>query len=172
MSNNCQTNSLNIDTQNRNHYTLVTVCNWKAYQGRDTHLTPNRHPNDTYKNDKNDKKYSPNSIELELSQFLLDLILERKPDHRKPSLQKWAIHIDRMIRLDNRDPERIRAVIRWCQQNDFWQNNIRSTEKLRKQFDSLELQMGKTGPEKAKPLYRLANGETPADKLRRERMGA
>ena len=46
-----------------------------------------------------------------------------------------------MIRLDKRKPERIEAVIRWCQQDPFWQSNILSAETLRKQFDRLELRM-------------------------------
>ena len=136
----------NVTTQNCTHYTLVTVCNWLSFQCGNTQVTPKEHPSNTDKNVKNVKKvkkYSPTSIELELSQFLWDLILERKPDHKKPNLQYWAIHVDRMIRLDKRNPERIREVIQWSQKNDFWQNNILSTEKLRKHFDRLELAMQK-----------------------------
>jgi hypothetical protein len=58
-------------------------------------------------------------------------------------VKKWAVHVSRMIRLDKRDPDRIEEVIKWCQQDDFWQNNILSTEKLRQQFDQLELKMSK-----------------------------
>jgi len=93
--------------------------------------------------EKKKKQYSPNSEEFRLSIFLLEEIQKRKPDFKKPNLQKWAIHIDRMIRLDDRTPERIKEIIEWCQQDDFWQNNILSTEKLRIQFDKLELQMEK-----------------------------
>lgn len=83
---------------------------------------------------------SPESPEsLELSALLLQRILDRKPDFKKPNLQSWAGHVDKMIRLDNRKPERIREIIQWCQSDDFWQNNILSTAKLRKQFDKLEL---------------------------------
>ncbi|KXK29370.1 MAG: hypothetical protein UZ01_02264, partial [Candidatus Brocadia sinica] len=56
-----------------------------------------------------------------------------------PDLQKWATHIDKMIRLDKRPPEEIEKVVAWCQQDSFWQNNILSTEKLRKQYDQLYL---------------------------------
>ena len=83
----------------------------------------------------------PNSHEFRLSQLLLDLILERKPDFKKPNLQRWAVHIDRMVRLDGREPARVEAVIRWCQQDPFWQSNILSTAKLREKFDQLELKM-------------------------------
>jgi hypothetical protein len=99
-----------------------------------------------------------NSDEFRLSELLLNLILERKKDFKKPDLRSWSVSIERMIRLDKRTPERIEAVIRWCQQDDFWQNNILSTEKLRKQFDQLELKYGsnKTGRDSqpAKPFIR------------------
>lgn len=86
-----------------------------------------------------DNIYSPTSEEFRLAKLLLDLILERKPDFKKPNLQDWAVHLDRIIHSDGRAPVAIEAVIRWCQQEDFWQNNILSTGKLRKQFDQLEM---------------------------------
>lgn len=93
------------------------------------------------------------NIELKLSKLLLDLILTRYPDFKKPVLMKWAIHIDRMIRLDKRKPDDIEAVIKWCQANDFWQNNILSTKKLRDKFDQLFLKMPKKIYEPPTPDY-------------------
>ena len=93
------------------------------------------------------KIYDPNSMAFRLSMSLLIRIIERKTDYKRPNNQKWCFHIDRMIRLDNRKPETIQEVIEWCQQDDFWQNNILSTDKLRKHFDRLELQMGKSSKE-------------------------
>jgi hypothetical protein len=46
-----------------------------------------------------------------------------------------------MIRLDSRKADDIEAVIEWCQANEFWQNNVLSTEKLRQKFDQLYLKM-------------------------------
>ena len=46
-----------------------------------------------------------------------------------------------MLRIDKRKTERIEQVINWCQQDEFWKNNILSSEKLRIQFDKLELEM-------------------------------
>ena len=48
-----------------------------------------------------------------------------------------------MIRLDKRNPNQIKVVIKWSQIDDFWQDNILSTVKLRKQFDQLVLKMKK-----------------------------
>ncbi len=83
--------------------------------------------------------YSQNSEEFRLSELLLNLILERNLDHKKPDLQKWALHVNRMIRLDSRKADDIEAVIKWSQADGFWQNNIISTKKLRDKFDQLKM---------------------------------
>ena len=99
------------------------------------------------KNDKNDKnvkkKYSPTSDEVRLSTLLLEEIRKRKSNFREPNIQSWAKHIDLLLRLDKRIPEQVEEVIFWCQRDNFWQNNILSTDKLRKQIDKLELAMEK-----------------------------
>ena len=91
------------------------------------------------------KEYSPNSDEIRISELLFSLISERDQKAKKPDFQKWAVHIDRLIRIDKRDPGEIRNVIEWSQNDSFWQNNILSTEKLRKQFGQLALKMKKVG---------------------------
>ena len=107
--------------------------------------------------------YSANSTELSLSKLLLKKIRERNPDHKEPDLQEWAYDIDLMIRIDKRDPEVIKKIIIWCQQEEFWQNNILSTSKLRKQYDQLFLlnKNQKTGSSdlksKAYKCYRSMN---------------
>lgn len=84
---------------------------------------------------------------INISKLLLNEILKRKPDFKKPDLNKWAKNIDLMVRVDKRTIEEIKKVIVWCQQDLFWQNNILSTAKLREQFDQLSLKMkgGKNG---------------------------
>lgn len=116
--------------------------------------TPNERPttNKEVKKVKKKKKeriYPENSNEFRLAKLLFNLILERKPDYKKPDLQSWAIHIDRMINLDNRNPDGIEKVIRWSQKDKVdgnpkwngWQNIILSTAALREKFDQIELQM-------------------------------
>lgn len=89
------------------------------------------------------KIFVEDSTEFRLASLLLQKIRERKPDYKEPNLQSWAKDIDLMLRIDKRKPEIIEKVILWCQADDFWQNNILSTRKLRKQFDRLELQKPK-----------------------------
>jgi uncharacterized protein YdaU (DUF1376 family) len=91
--------------------------------------------------------YSPNSDEFRLSELLLKFILERRNGFKKPDLQKWAVHIDKMIRIDKRPTSEIEQIIRWCQKDNFWQNNILSTDKLRVQYDKLALKAIKPEPE-------------------------
>ncbi|MFB6088922.1 MAG: hypothetical protein ABEK36_04045, partial [Candidatus Aenigmatarchaeota archaeon] len=88
-------------------------------------------------------------IDRELARLLMNKITDRKPDYRELKRQekcdyvKWAKHIRLMREQDNRKPEKIRKVIEWCQEDQFWQDNILSTSKLREQFDQLELKMRK-----------------------------
>jgi phage replication O-like protein O len=89
------------------------------------------------------KLYTSDSEEIRLSKLLLDKIMDRDPDFKIPDLQKWSMHIERMIRMDKRTVEKIEKVTRWCQADSFWQNNILSTLKLRKQFSQLWLKMPK-----------------------------
>lgn len=101
------------------------------------------------------KDYLSDSIEVRLSKKLYSYMLERNPEHKKPNLDEWSKHVERMIRIDKRKPETIEAVIDWCQADDFWQNNILSTQKLRLQYDKLVLRMNKS---KTKPIEDLFPG--------------
>lgn len=98
-----------------------------------------------------EKEYSPSlePVTSELAILLFDLIRERHPKFKSPRMEGedgWPNVIDKMIRLDKRAPEEIEEVIRWCQKDDFWQNNILSAAKLRLQFDQLFLKMKKGKP--------------------------
>lgn len=85
--------------------------------------------------------FASDAIEIQIASLLLELIKTRKPDFKEPNIQLWAHHVDLMIRTDKRSQERIEDVIRWCQSDTFWQNNILSAEKLRAKFDQLDLKM-------------------------------
>lgn len=147
----------NLTIQSTKQYSIITIANWAFYQG-DNKKVPSKvpgkyQPSTTNKNDKNEKKdiYCQNSNEFRLSELLLSLILERRNTFKKPDLQKWAKHIDLMARIDKREPEEIEKIIKWCQANAFWQNNILSTAKLRKQYDQLALKMEEEKNEGSRP---------------------
>ena len=54
-------------------------------------------------------------------------------------MQKWCDDINKINRIDKRDWKEIEIIIYWCQKDKFWQNNILSANKLRKQFETLAL---------------------------------
>lgn len=81
-----------------------------------------------------------------LAKYLLQNIIEWKPDHKyasnSPSLRNWILDIERMIRLDGRKPGNIKKVIDYTfnqstSQAQFWAKNIWSGKKLRQQYDRL-----------------------------------
>lgn len=81
------------------------------------------------------------SEERKLSTLLYGLILKRRANFKKPNLDNWGKEISKMIRIDKRDIVEIEKVINWCQSDSFWQNNILSADKFRKQYDQLALKM-------------------------------
>ena len=86
------------------------------------------------------RTYEETSIEYELASLLYHRILENNEEFKKPSLQEWSNHIRLMIEQDNRNPEKIRGMINWCQKNDFWYKVILSTRSLRKKYDQMNVQ--------------------------------
>ncbi len=88
------------------------------------------------------KKYTKESIEYKISEYLFEKIQQNNPNHKKPNLESWSKFIDLMIRIDKRTPRGIKEVIDWCQADSFWHKNILSTSKLRDKFDQLVMNMG------------------------------
>ncbi len=105
-------------------------------------------------------KYNPTSYEVRLSKLLFSLMKERNEKYKQPKLQEWAVHIDRMIRIDGHTKEEIAKVIRWSQADAFWCTNIRSTQKLREQFPLLyEKTFGISPKEQRVELEQVTYGE-------------
>jgi len=93
--------------------------------------------NSTFSGNFRESPGNPPLVAEKLAIFLEELIRKRQPKFVRRG--NWAKDIDRMIRLDKRDPKDIEAVIRWCQADTFWCNNILSASKLRLQYDQLDL---------------------------------
>ena len=83
--------------------------------------------------------YTEDTDSYKLASYLFKKISERNPGHKQPNMQQWCRHIDLMLRIDKRDKVEIAEVIKWCQQDTFWQNNILSTAKLREKYDQLNI---------------------------------
>jgi len=104
------------------------------------------------------------SPEMRLSRLLRDLIVTRHPKNRagRADMAKWAEDVEKLIRIDKRTPDEVEEVLRWSQENEFWQGNILSTAALRRQFDTLEAQMRRGNGK------RTSGDALPADSLSRE----
>lgn len=93
---------------------------------------------------KKDKKPSCRKLRFDeadraIAQWMFGLIRKLNPDHKPPNLDAWANTVRLMREQDQRVPEDIRAVFAWANADPFWQVNILSAEKLRAQFDQLNL---------------------------------
>ena len=125
---------------------------------------------DSSKSKGNGRDKIQNAVAYELAEFFVGRIRDNKPDYKEPNLVEWAKCIDLMIRLDNRTPEKIRAVIDWVQKDNeprgdgfCWAVNVLSPQKLRKQFDRLEMQMRNGGGKSKKgyvPIREQKGGES------------
>ncbi len=103
-----------------------------------TKQTVNENINHNINNTK--ESYCPTSNEVRLSEKLLSLIRQKHANFKQPDIQKWAGHVDKMIRIDKRPVDGIEKVIAWCQADSFWQTKILSTQNLREKYDRLYLQ--------------------------------
>ena len=129
--------------------TYVEVVNWRTYHSFSSEKVTQKKRNvDTLKElkelkevKKKNKTFTSDSVEFRLSKLLFNEIKNNNPEHKEPNLQTWATHIDRMIRVDNRDPQKIANMIAWVQANSFWRSNVLSTYKLRDQYDQLAIKM-------------------------------
>lgn len=100
------------------------------------------------KEKKNILPFKDGSPEMSLTLELILLMQKNNPDVKIPKdLDRWAVEIDRMIRLDRRNVDDIRKVIHFSQTDPFWQSNILSTKKLREKFDTLYLKCRNTNPQ-------------------------
>lgn len=93
---------------------------------------------------------------MTLSEGLLKCILHNneKFKHTKETTKKWAQEIDRMLRIDSRTFDEVKAVIRFAQTDQFWKTNILSAKKLREKFDTLWMQsQRKPGSKPQKKIF-------------------
>jgi hypothetical protein len=154
-----------------NRSRLITVLSWSDYQDSEqlieqqlnNHRTTTEHPVNTYNNVKNYKNennennissspnkkttYSENDDCYKLASYLQmkikGYLFEQNKDHlyKEINIQRWSDTVRKIIEIDKRDIEEIKRVIDWCTADSFWQSNILSPDKLRKQYVKLALKM-------------------------------
>jgi hypothetical protein len=145
--------------------TTITIVNYSEYQPTQTTSKPRaNHEQTTSKpraytnnNDNNVNNVNKEDVPLKkkpkiftsedkeylLAEYLSKQIAKRlnKPLKEEKDLQRWAADFNKMVRLDNYDIEEIKEVLMFSQKNDFWQTNILSAAKFRKQYLTLLSQM-------------------------------
>jgi len=134
-------------------YSMITLCNHSLYHDNNpdsnqqsTNDTTKEQPrsnqgattNNKFKHVKNEKKKKELTSEsYQIADYLFSKILKINPEHKKPNMEKWAEHADKMLRIDNRNIQQIYRIIDFAHNDSFWVKNILSTQKLREQFDKL-----------------------------------
>ena len=91
------------------------------------------------------KVFPPDSDAYLAACCLRDEIAARLPTASPPGekqLQAWAAAFDKCHRLDGHDWEEIERVLLFSQDDPFWQKNILSGDKFRKQYTALLARMG------------------------------
>lgn len=79
---------------------------------------------------------------IKSAELLRDKIKENLPTFKEPSnLNAWSDEVRKMVEIDKRTIEQIDFLIKWSQNDTFWQSNILSMKTLRKQFDKLVAQV-------------------------------
>ena len=85
------------------------------------------------------------SMPYRAARWLADQIEERLSNctpHTEATLQSWAADFDKCNRLDKHSWESINEVLQFSQFDPFWQSNILSGGKFRKQYTALLAKMG------------------------------
>lgn len=83
---------------------------------------------------------APPRPEVEALCTLLADLIEANGSKRPNITKTWRDEARRLLDIDGYDLELVEGVLRWSQEDKFWQSNVLSMPTLRKQFDRLRLQ--------------------------------
>lgn len=137
-----------------------TRCSDRSHAGDQNEQTnTNRLPETTTETTNNKRpnsktEYGPDDPPYKVAVHLLTRIKQRQSDFKEPNLQKWANDIRLAHERDHRDYEKLDRLVDWSQDNSFWQANILSAGKLRKQYDTLMGQAVRNRPTNVAPQTR------------------
>ncbi|GIO25359.1 hypothetical protein J11TS1_39400 [Oceanobacillus sp. J11TS1] len=155
-------NAERVNVKETEQGTLFTILNYSKYQGSDSNEKEsvntlnselNTNGKRTVNNNKNAKNARINKNKdirsklkfethhLQLAELLFKKIKENNPNAKKPNLESWADTFRKIMEIDKKPGKEIQDLILWSQQHHFWYKNILSADKLRKQFDRLQLEM-------------------------------
>lgn len=110
-------------------------------------LTPSLIGTETSTEKKSKKKTFFTSDDLAVAQYLFSKLRAIYAEYKEPNWNEWANNIRLLREQDGKELERIRNVIDMIFEDNgvydgsFWRQNIRSTAKLRKQYDQIASQI-------------------------------
>lgn len=117
----------------------------------------NNYKKEKLKKDRDTKVSLMSQVASDLSTHMILSIQKLNPDFKKPNEKVWIADMDKLIRIDKRDPEEVKQVIDWVREDDFWKTNVLSPLKLRKQYDMLVLKMQTEEPKKKNGALKSTN---------------
>lgn len=140
-----------VDTQdyNKNNIKRSSSRNSEESQNDKTQEFLSRHPEAA------DGIYTPagkswgTADDLKAARWIFDKALTVNASLSEPNWVEWANTIRLMRLQDKRTHYEICELFKWANEDDFWQENILSPSKLRKQWDSLTTKrLRSSGPSK------------------------
>lgn len=140
-----------VDTQDYNKNNIKRSSSRNSEESRDvkTQEFLSRHPEAA------DGIYTPagkswgTADDLKAARWIFDKALTMNASLSEPNWVEWANTIRLMRLQDKRTHYEICELFKWANEDDFWQENILSPSKLRKQWDSLTTKrLRSSGPSK------------------------
>ncbi|VUS25092.1 hypothetical protein SB6417_00084 [Klebsiella pasteurii] len=140
-----------VDTQDYNKNNIKRSSSRNSEESRDvkTQEFLSRHPEAA------DGIYTPagkswgTADDLKAARWIFDKALTVNASLSEPNWVEWANTIRLMRLQDKRTHYEICELFKWANEDDFWQKNILSPSKLRKQWDSLTTKrLRSSGPSK------------------------
>ena len=67
--------------------------------------------------------------------------MDRKFNKTEKQLESWTADFEKLNRIDGREWEEMKLVLRWAKSDNFWSANILSAGKFREKYPTLIAQM-------------------------------
>ena len=94
------------------------------------------------------KKFNFNQDHFNFAQAMFERIKTVAPQSKNPNLESWANTIRLLCENDKVEINHAWNVFKWANSDPFWQTNILSADKFRKQFAQLSAKMPKQPPQR------------------------
>ena len=156
-----------IDIKTDTNTSVITICNYTGFQDGETtdsttHGTTDGHQTDIGQGTNNNvnkdnnvnnlnvppvaqrSKFKFNDDDYRFAEEMFKRVIVINPTAKQPNLDSWANTIRLMREIDNRTHKDMWAAFDWANRDSFWCSNVLSPDKLRKQFDKLQVKKNET----------------------------